>query len=116
MIRRPPISTRNDTLLPYTTLFRSDPQAVAGLIGHASAGLHLAIPAHGLTQPFVDRKRRRHRLHEGLAVAQRQVETPMLLDRPARRVLHARPPENRAGPALPGTGGGGWRERWVQAG
>src|SRR3546814_17711868 len=24
MIRRPPISTRTDTLLPYTTLFRSD--------------------------------------------------------------------------------------------
>src|SRR3546814_18495784 len=26
MIRRPPRSTRTDTLLPYTTLFRSDPQ------------------------------------------------------------------------------------------
>src|SRR3546814_6914788 len=25
MIRRPPISTRNDTLFPYTTLFRSLP-------------------------------------------------------------------------------------------
>src|SRR3546814_8452458 len=25
MIRRPPRSTRTDTLLPYTTLFRSDP-------------------------------------------------------------------------------------------
>src|SRR3546814_20007113 len=25
MIRRPPISTRTDTLFPYTTLFRSDP-------------------------------------------------------------------------------------------
>src|SRR3546814_17936884 len=29
MIRRPPISTRTDTLFPYTTLFRSGP-AVAG--------------------------------------------------------------------------------------
>src|SRR3546814_17538018 len=28
MIRRPPISTRTDTLFPYTTLFRSDPGAV----------------------------------------------------------------------------------------
>src|SRR3546814_8996578 len=27
MIRRPPISTRTDTLLPYTTLFRSDNDA-----------------------------------------------------------------------------------------
>src|SRR3546814_1964907 len=28
MIRRPPRSTRTDTLFPYTTLFRSDPNAV----------------------------------------------------------------------------------------
>src|SRR3546814_13408074 len=28
MIRRPPRSTRTDTLFPYTTLFRSDPAAV----------------------------------------------------------------------------------------
>src|SRR3546814_5780193 len=27
MIRRPPISTRTDTLFPYTTLFRSNPRA-----------------------------------------------------------------------------------------
>src|SRR3546814_12698192 len=27
MIRRPPRSTRTDTLFPYTTLFRSDPAA-----------------------------------------------------------------------------------------
>src|SRR3546814_11834314 len=39
MIRRPPRSTRTDTLFPYTTLFRShaveEPQAV----GHVRAGL-----------------------------------------------------------------------------
>src|SRR3546814_1394106 len=29
MIRRPPRSTRTDTLFPYTTLFRSDPTAPA---------------------------------------------------------------------------------------
>src|SRR3546814_7265445 len=29
MIRRPPRSTRTDTLFPYTTLFRSDAQAEA---------------------------------------------------------------------------------------
>src|SRR3546814_3564933 len=30
MIRRPPRSTRTDTLFPYTTLFRSDPTAPVG--------------------------------------------------------------------------------------
>src|SRR3546814_6364942 len=32
MIRRPPRSTRTDTLFPYTTLFRSDPLVVAQLM------------------------------------------------------------------------------------
>src|SRR3546814_20317069 len=31
MIRRPPRSTRTDTLFPYTTLFRSEPFARAGV-------------------------------------------------------------------------------------
>src|SRR3546814_14016731 len=35
MRRRPPISTRTDTLLPYTTLFRS---FAAGTVGMANAG------------------------------------------------------------------------------
>src|SRR3546814_6872027 len=30
MIRRPPRSTRTDTLFPYTTLFRSDQRSAAG--------------------------------------------------------------------------------------
>src|SRR3546814_18939969 len=34
IIRRPPRSTRTDTLFPYTTLFRSDrPDRVAGQLG-----------------------------------------------------------------------------------
>src|SRR3546814_13724504 len=37
MIRRPPRSTRTDTLFPYTTLFRSDQQRGA-LRGDAAAG------------------------------------------------------------------------------
>src|SRR3546814_10809753 len=36
MIRRPPRSTRTDTLLPYTTLFRSGRSAVPG--GPADSG------------------------------------------------------------------------------
>src|SRR3546814_7437520 len=49
MIRRPPRSTRTDTLLPYTTLCRS-----ARRVGHAAcpgrrthrAGLHFALRRH----------------------------------------------------------------------
>src|SRR3546814_2441272 len=43
MIRRPPRSTRTDTLFPYTTLFRSDH-------AHARRGV-VAVPAAG---DFVD--------------------------------------------------------------
>src|SRR3546814_3145953 len=39
MIRRPPRSTRTDTLFPYTTLFRSD---VVGLIINSPSGCGLS--------------------------------------------------------------------------
>src|SRR3546814_18251637 len=39
MIRRPPRSTRTDTLFPYTTLFRSVSERIK-----APAGFHLDIP------------------------------------------------------------------------
>src|SRR3546814_19328911 len=35
MVRRPPRSTRTDTLFPYTTLFRSEDDAVFGQRRHA---------------------------------------------------------------------------------
>src|SRR3546814_7424545 len=40
MIRRPPRSTRTDTLFPYTTLFRS--------VRWAGPGARLALPPHWL--------------------------------------------------------------------
>src|SRR3546814_19562026 len=40
MIRRPPISTRTDTLFPYTTLFRSDVITALSLV---SSGLGIAL-------------------------------------------------------------------------
>src|SRR3546814_12184895 len=39
MIRRPPRSTRTDTLFPYTTLFRSDFSVEDGKVRYALAGL-----------------------------------------------------------------------------
>src|SRR3546814_11634604 len=46
MIRRPPRSTRTDTLFPYTTLFRSLP-ARPGLLHHVRPRHHRAGPLGG---------------------------------------------------------------------
>src|SRR3546814_18744473 len=46
MIRRPPISTRTDTLFPYTTLFRSG--ASGFTIGRNQVGIDRAITDLGL--------------------------------------------------------------------
>src|SRR3546814_3377396 len=43
MIRRPPRSTRTDTLFPYTTLFRSDRPRRRRILGRA--------PAHPVSRP-----------------------------------------------------------------
>src|SRR3546814_19830631 len=47
MIRRPPISTRTDTLYPYTTLFRSLGAEVAAelaeRVAHVGHGAHLVV-------------------------------------------------------------------------
>src|SRR3546814_14278431 len=43
MIRRPPRSTRTDTLFPYTTLFRSGPQAAANLAQRLGVSADLPV-------------------------------------------------------------------------
>src|SRR3546814_6914311 len=53
MIRRPPRSTRTDTLFPYTTLFRShhaEPAQAMGfcLFNNVAVGAEQARAAHGL--------------------------------------------------------------------
>src|SRR3546814_10906487 len=50
MIRRPPRSTRNDTLFPYTTLFRSERKAIEDALRDALAKDELQL----LYQPIVD--------------------------------------------------------------
>src|SRR3546814_8386407 len=59
MIRRPPRSTRTDTLLPYTTLFRSGAQWIAWRTGRPAIALMLiagilAGPVLGLIHPVQD--------------------------------------------------------------
>src|SRR3546814_1507354 len=48
MIRRPPRSTRTDTLFPYTTLFRSGDH---GFAGGDESGDHDAGPRRNIAQP-----------------------------------------------------------------
>src|SRR3546814_1756012 len=76
MIRRPPRSTRTDTLFPYTTLFRSDRCAAAGSdcsyrrvrrgAGAApmNAGLTSERVYEGLRQRILDREFRPGRSEE----------------------------------------------------
>src|SRR3546814_7503838 len=54
MIRRPPISTRTDTLFPYTTLFRSFTVArlEADIVDRDHGGLVLALAGEGLAEVF----------------------------------------------------------------
>src|SRR3546814_18140202 len=44
MIRRPPRSTRTDTLFPYTTLFRSQVQSFVYAASSSTYGDHEALP------------------------------------------------------------------------
>src|SRR3546814_5402030 len=66
MIRRPPRSTRTDTLLPYTTLFRSlrddfgiaaPTVAVLGLNPHAGEAGHLGREEIEIIEPVLERLR-----------------------------------------------------------
>src|SRR3546814_11519418 len=62
MIRRPPISTRTDTLFPYTTLFRSSTVPDKALDGapltitvtDGARGVETAVVARFLTPPAAD--------------------------------------------------------------
>src|SRR3546814_14133948 len=53
MIRRPPRSTRTDTLFPYTTLFRS---AIPNLPGKSRIAVEVEYPPGGASVPHVHAK------------------------------------------------------------
>src|SRR3546814_17777868 len=60
MIRRPPRSTRTDTLVPYTTLFRSLLAGSQSFEDHPFVALHFAQPdraRHGVAL-FIDNENR----------------------------------------------------------
>src|SRR3546814_9586722 len=63
MIRRPPRSTRTDTLFTYTTLFRSiDEQAILHMIQHR-AGEYALLDAAALAHKIIGRIRVGDRLY-----------------------------------------------------
>src|SRR3546814_14476400 len=58
MIRRPPRSTRTDTLFPYTTLFRSldaakAPKTVANFVQYANDGHYDGLVFHRVIKGFM---------------------------------------------------------------
>src|SRR3546814_13411291 len=69
MIRRPPISTRTDTLFPYTTLFRSkevvigtavmrigeNSRTVASAVAARLVEINASLPTDVVVQPVLDR-------------------------------------------------------------
>src|SRR3546814_1372473 len=66
MIRRPPRSTRTDTLFPYTTLFRSDPDPADHQADHRDRAHHHLEDALGLLV-LAEQLLRHHQLIIGLA-------------------------------------------------
>src|SRR3546814_11483971 len=101
MIRRPPRSTRTDTLFPYTTLFRSGRQlhAIATLVEQANANAEAAA-----NRPVVT--------GEQIRTAATSVKDTVLRARrprrdrnpPANRQLGPRPPRQVPSTRAPHTG------------
>src|SRR3546814_3568234 len=65
MIRRPPRSTRTDTLFPYTTLFRSHHEVYAGVVSRTNIDID---------DELVERAMRLHRLESERAAVQLALE------------------------------------------
>src|SRR3546814_4717199 len=75
MIRRPPRSTRTDTLFPYTTLFRSQLHALRLAAGQGGGGLaDVDVAEADFLQGLQLVADRGHRLEELDALVDRQVE------------------------------------------
>src|SRR3546814_6108838 len=53
MIRRPPRSTRTDTIFPYTTLFRSNLREIFGSSRVAPATIDTSAPTPARSEPIV---------------------------------------------------------------
>src|SRR3546814_17778078 len=83
MLRRPPISTRTDTLFPYTTLFRSldEKERMLGAIGH---DLRTPLAALRVRIESVDDDNDRQRMAETIAEMNRTLDDILSLARLGR--------------------------------
>src|SRR3546814_19614626 len=99
MIRRPPRSTRTDTLFPYTTLFRSSCRDLGPSVRRLAAFLpHPHHPGGGRRNPLSVTPRRHHRTAQCHALARRHAADRRLIFRTA--ATHAfRSDERRVGNA-----------------
>src|SRR3546814_12823200 len=90
MIRRPPKSKRNETRLPYTTLFRSLSEKIETQRRHAQSrqrarGFGCETPA---TRLFVKQRRHHHHAHARIrrrCAVQGRISLPFRLAAPERR-------------------------------
>src|SRR3546814_13242607 len=86
MIRRPPRSTRTDTLFPYTTLFRSSKAAKRGLFGRIDA-LGGRLGAQCADRAIFAPKQRKWII----AVEVHRIAVRDLVDLVLRKILHPAP-------------------------
>src|SRR3546814_4970500 len=83
MIRRPPISTRTDTLFPYSTLFRSLDRARMNV--HRLRHRRLGRKGLALRRPPFARQ-----IHDDVEIERRQHELALIFDDDARQCSPAR--------------------------
>src|SRR3546814_9188411 len=84
MIRRPPRSTRTDTLFPYTTLFRSSCRDLGPSVRRLAAFLpHPHHPGGGRRNPLSVTPRRHHRTAQCHALARRHAADRRIIFRTA---------------------------------
>src|SRR3546814_11379294 len=97
MIRRPPRSTRTDTLFPYTTLFRSggQPHAIAALAEVARQRSDKTQPSTGFLDFPITRRAAgamvvgaegEDALQNGAGLRQRQIAIHAVVDRKSTRL------------------------------
>src|SRR3546814_15817677 len=88
MIRRPPRSTRTDTLFPYTTLFRSTRVLDAELVAVRQPSRHAVVAGGQHVARVVEQHRPDHTTTAGASLrrGQGELHRPLILDRKSTRL------------------------------